>query len=421
MPIHSHFQTVLDHYERALTFCPQPSKIQERIAGLHWTFMDISQAMEHYLQACTLNPQAHKGFWHLYFYLQYLAGLESPRLLEFCQRIVDLVEPNTHHYHDRGFPALLLATAYYHLGKREYARNVLQQAYRTILTPNYPKLIESAWTERCNRPPNFLIIGVWKCGTSSLYYYLGKHPKILPALTKELHYFTSITHWQKEETFTDYLDYFPPIDNPAYQTGEATPAYIIQPNLARYLRQYFPEVKIIILLRNPVKRAISHFYMRERNCDPIFSQTLDGLTHIDLAKVDSIIKQTYTTLRAEISWRQRLTRQEEVYPCQADISSKLAHYLALSHYIRYLPQWFEHFPKEQILVIRSEDLFEKASDTMKQVYTFLGLEYYPLLKYPKVNSLPYNTISPELFQQLTGFFKPYNEELEDYLGRKLNW
>ncbi|USR92896.1 hypothetical protein NEA10_09340 [Phormidium yuhuli AB48] len=47
MPTDSHTQAVLNHYHKALTFCPHPAKIQERIAALHWTLWDIPQAMEH--------------------------------------------------------------------------------------------------------------------------------------------------------------------------------------------------------------------------------------------------------------------------------------------------------------------------------------------------------------------------------------
>jgi hypothetical protein len=83
-----HTQAVLNHYHKALTFSPQPAKIQERIAALHWTFWDIPQAMEHYLQAHRLNTQAQWHHRQLYFSLQHLARLESPRLLEFCQRII---------------------------------------------------------------------------------------------------------------------------------------------------------------------------------------------------------------------------------------------------------------------------------------------------------------------------------------------
>jgi len=419
MPTQSYTQAVLNHYQKALTFSPQPAKIQECIAALHWTLWDMPQAMEHYLQAHRLNPQSQWHRWRLYFGLQHLARLESPRLLEFCQRTIDIIEPNTPHYPNRGFTGLLLATACRYLGEPKRARNFLHQSYRAILAPNYPELIEKAWTEQRQHPPNFLVIGVWKCGTTSLYHYLSQHPQILPAIAKELHYFTGETHWQQSTTHTDYLDYFPPIDHPDYQTGEATPGYIIQPHLAHYLRQHFPQVKIIILLRNPVKRAISDFYMRQSLNDPTFAQTLDGVTHIDLAQVDAIAEQTYTDLKTGFSWLQCLLKQQAIY--ETDISLNLARNLAFSQYIRYLPQWFEQFPREQILVIRSEDLFQNTPETLQQIHTFLGLAYHPLPEYRNVNRRQYSAIRPELRQQLTEFFQPYNEQLEDYLGRKFNW
>jgi hypothetical protein len=383
--------------------------------------------MEYYLQAQALNPQAQWHHRQLYSSLQHLARQKSPRLLEFCQRIVNIVAPNTHHHPNRGFTTLLLSTAYRYLeegdmatqGQTQRARNLLHQAYRAILEPTYPELIAQAWAEQRERPPNFLIIGVWKCGTSSLYHYLSQHPKILPTLVKELCYFTGLTHWQQPKTRTDYLDYFPPIKDPSYQTGEATPGYIIQLDLAQHLRHWFPEIKIIILLRNPVKRAISDFYMRQSISDPTFAQTLDGVTHIDLGKVDAIADQLYADLKTGVSWLQCFFKQQTIV--QIDISLNLARNLAFSQYIRYLPQWFEQFSTEQILVIRSEDLFQNTPNTMQQIYTFLGREYHPLPEYRNVNQRQYSAISPELRQQLTAFFQLYNEQLEDYLGRKFNW
>ncbi|MCT7964520.1 hypothetical protein NG791_27960 [Laspinema sp. D1] len=149
--------------------------------------------MEHYLQAHALNPQAQWHHWRLYFGLQRLAGLESPRLLEFCQRIVDLVKQNYHHYPNRGFTPLLLSTAYRYLGEGDVAtqkqaqraRTILHQSYRAILEPDYPELINHAWTQRRNHPPNFLIIGVWKCGTTSYKPAPTNSPTKLPTLSSK--------------------------------------------------------------------------------------------------------------------------------------------------------------------------------------------------------------------------------------------
>jgi hypothetical protein len=100
-----------------------------------------------------------------------------------------------------------------------------------------------------------------------------------------------------------------------------------------------------------------------------------------------------------------LLKQQATY--ETDISLNLARNLAFSQYIRYLPQWFEQFPREQILVIPSEDLFQNPPATLQQIYNFLGLEHHPLPEYRNVNHRQYSAINPELRQQLTEFFQPY--------------
>ncbi|QIZ73532.1 sulfotransferase domain-containing protein [Oxynema aestuarii AP17] len=193
----------------------------------------------------------------------------------------------------------------------------------------------------------------------------------------------------------------------------------MQPHLAQSLRHWFPDIKIIILLRNPVQRTISDFYQRQNISDPTFTQTLDGVTHIDLAKVDVIADQLYTDLKTGVSWLQCLLKQQTIV--QTDISLNLARNLAFSQYIRYFPQWFEQFPREQILVLPSEDLFQNPPATLQQIYTFLGLEHHRLPEYRNLNPRQYNAISPEFNQQLTEYFRPYNQQLEDYLGQNFNW
>ncbi|MDT9176878.1 MAG: sulfotransferase domain-containing protein [Limnospira sp. PMC 1291.21] len=133
----------------------------------------------------------------------------------------------------------------------------------------------------------------------------------------------------------------------------------------------------------------------------------------------AISEQTYTALPTGVSWLQCLLKQQAIY--QTDISLNLAHHLAFSQYIRYLPQWFEQFPREQILVLPSEDLFQNSPATMQQIYNFLGLEHHPLPEYRNLNPRKYNAISRQLHQQLTKYFRPYNQQLEDYLRQKFNW
>ena len=79
------------------------------------------------------------------------------------------------------------------------------------------------------------------------------------------------------------------------------------------------------------------------------------------------------------------------------------------------------FPKEQILILKSEEFYSNPSATMKQVHRFLNLPDYQLTEYRNYNPGSYSLISDKLRQQLVEFFHPYNQELEEYLGMEFNW
>src|SRR2546423_13513556 len=112
--------------------------------------------------------------------------------------------------------------------------------------------------------PDFLIIGGQKCGTTSLYYYLIEHPNIAPAVRKQMHFFDN----RFKKGFGWYKSNFPTIFSKWYKTflhkqkfvsGEATPYYLFHPLAASRVHQFLPDVKLIVLLRNPVNRAYSHY------------------------------------------------------------------------------------------------------------------------------------------------------------------
>jgi hypothetical protein len=114
--------------------------------------------------------------------------------------------------------------------------------------------------------PDFIIIGAQRCGTTSLYNYLTQHPLILSALRKEVHYFDNNFH----KGVSWYQAFFPlislrngyakilSIDN-SHLTGEATPYYLFHPLTPKRIAGLLPQVKLIVILRNPVDRAYSHF------------------------------------------------------------------------------------------------------------------------------------------------------------------
>ncbi len=107
--------------------------------------------------------------------------------------------------------------------------------------------------------PAFVIVGAQRGGTTSLYRYLAAHPGVLPASRKELHYFTN-----RHDRGPDwYRSQFPPTP-PGTITGESTPYYLFHPHAPRRLHAFAPDVKLIVLLRNPVDRAYSHYQLQVR-------------------------------------------------------------------------------------------------------------------------------------------------------------
>src|SRR5258706_8639865 len=121
-------------------------------------------------------------------------------------------------------------------------------------------------TNRVRLLPDFLIIGGQRCGTSSLYYYLTEYPGIISASTKETHFFDEEfgkgTGWYRAQfpTFF-YKDYVRKVHKREFRTGEGTPYYILYPHAPRRIAQITPNVKLIALLRNPVERAYSQYWI----------------------------------------------------------------------------------------------------------------------------------------------------------------
>ena len=118
----------------------------------------------------------------------------------------------------------------------------------------------------------FVIVGAQKCGTTALAHFLSQHPEIGMASPKEVHLFDSPKYsddWTPEQIDERYRSFFDHCGDVSIR-GEATPIYMFLPEIARELARYNPELKLLVLLHDPVERALSHYYMeknRARNTD----------------------------------------------------------------------------------------------------------------------------------------------------------
>ncbi len=106
------------------------------------------------------------------------------------------------------------------------------------------------------RRPDFLIIGAQKAGTTSLYNQLTRHPDVARCLGQEVHYFDR--HMHRSPAW--YFAHFRPrlFASDGVVTGESTPYYLFHPRAAERVAELLPDVKLIVLLRDPVARDISH-------------------------------------------------------------------------------------------------------------------------------------------------------------------
>ncbi|OKH37067.1 sulfotransferase [[Phormidium ambiguum] IAM M-71] len=244
--------------------------------------------------------------------------------------------------------------------------------------------------------PDFIIIGAQKCGTTSLYQYLIQHPQIVPASQKEVHFFdlnfAKGVDWYRQQFQTV---------SEGLITGEASPYYIFHPLVAQRIYELFPQVKLIALLRNPVERAISHYYHEVRL----------GFEKLSL---EDAIAQESARLKGETA---KMLADANYY------SYNHQHYTYLSRgiYAEQLKHWMQFFPKEQLLVLPSEELYNQPNMILNQVLEFLQLPSFQLTQYEKYNSGEYPEVNQEICQQLQAYFQPYNQELAELLGVKFAW
>jgi len=178
--------------------------------------------------------------------------------------------------------------------------------------------------------PQFIILGVQKGGTNSLYHYLCQHPQIVAATKKEIHFF-SLNYAQGLDWYKSQFS--PEADGKYLLTGEGSPYYLFHPLVPQRLYESFPETRLIVLLRNPVDRAISHYYWQVK------------LGYESLSLEDAIHTEP-----------QRLAGElEKISENPTYYSFHHQHYSYLSRgmYAEQLQRWMKLFPLKQFLIIRS--------------------------------------------------------------------
>jgi len=244
--------------------------------------------------------------------------------------------------------------------------------------------------------PGFLILGAQKAGTTALYAYLRWHPRITGPAWKEVSYFDR--HYRRGTRW--YRGHFP-LRAADRLVGEASPGYLFHPLAPERVRATVPDAKLIAVLRDPVDRALSHY------------QHEVALGREPLSFEEAVDAEPERTRGEE----ERLVREPGYFShAWWDYT-----YLARGRYAEQLERWFAAFPREQLLVLPSEELAGEPDETYAKILEFLGAPPHRLDSYPRVYEQQYEGMRPETRRRLGEYFDEPNRRLYELLGRDLGW
>lgn len=240
---------------------------------------------------------------------------------------------------------------------------------------------------------DFLIIGVQKAGTTALDSYLREHNEVCMGDSKEIHYFDNELNFHDSNlNYDDYHKNFSPNANHKL-IGEATPIYIYWKNAIERIWRYNPNIKIIILLRDPIQRAYSHWNMEvQRGADKLsFSEAI----RIENSRAKSALPE-----------------QHRVYS-----------YVDRGFYSEQIRNVWRYFEKSQVLIIKNEDLKNDPDSTLGKVTNFLNISNFKNIQTRTIHSREYKTnISFKDFDYLKGVYFNEVRVLEYMLDIDLsNW
>lgn len=219
---------------------------------------------------------------------------------------------------------------------------------------------------------NLIVAGFAKCGTSSLHEYLDMHPEICMSSKKEPHYFSAQRSSDLgEEWYNSLFDHA--LDSTRYYGESSTSYSVYEPALLK-IKQKLKNPKVILILRDPVERVLSHYRW-------MYAQGLEKLS-IQRAMEDE----------SEVSFSPDIHRSG-CYPT----------YFRSSNYSYFVPLAQKIFGEENILLIRTELLSSQPQAVLNRCFLFLGLHEFSI-----ESEIRANTTTEQRVPALTGLKKLYH-------------
>lgn len=266
------------------------------------------------------------------------------------------------------------------------------------------------------RPPDFIIVGTMRSGTTAFAYTINQHPAVFTSQAEQ-HFFNIPRHYSQGLSY--YEAAFAAAD-PGQIVGERTPLYAYSPQVPARIAATAPNARLIWLFRNPVDRLYSHYW------------------------------QFISIGREQRSFDRALRDNQAVLDQHA-----LDNYIDRSIYVTQVQRYRQYFPHEQMLFLLFEDFHQHPQTTLAQTFAFLGVDESPAATMPlrrdnhvrlprsiwlqhaaythiqprsrRVCNLVkrwnrrfgpdhYPPLDPAWRAELAAFFAPYNQQLADLTG-----
>ncbi|MBI4943187.1 MAG: sulfotransferase [Actinobacteria bacterium] len=259
--------------------------------------------------------------------------------------------------------------------------------------------------------PDFLVLGTKRGGSTSAWRWIEQHPQVLPMVArwehhKSPHYF--YWHYARGEAW--YRGHFPTAAarkaaerrlGKRVVTGEASPYYMFNPYVPQRVATDLPDARFVVLLRDPVKRAYSHYWERvDEGVEPLtFEEALAAEPSRLAGEAEKMAADPYYYSRPH---DYHTYRERGVYAPQ-------------------LERWFDAVGRERVLVVVSEEMYADPVPVMNTVFEHLGIDPWPVPKEAHFNNRPAPKIDPATAEELRAFYAPHNAALATLLGRELPW
>lgn len=240
-----------------------------------------------------------------------------------------------------------------------------------------------------NKFVNFLVCGTQKGGTTTLDFYLRQHDNLCMANRKEVHFFDKDVYFRKPKlpNYSKYHSFFS-LKSSHNLIGESTPIYMYWYEAPKRIWEYNPDMKLILILRNPIERAYSHWNME-------YSRGKENLSFFDAIKNE------------EKRCRKALPKQHRIYS-----------YVDRGFYLDQIKRLWFFFPKNQVIIIKNEDLRKNNCETLNKICDFLNIDQFKTVEQKEKNSRKYQS---KITDDEINFLKSIYEYDIKGLERELGW